>query len=282
MADAPVKGGKDGLVLDNTYNKKGEPLITVAKLKATYLFGVIIRNRETNVEYSEEAYQQNIDNAVSFLEHYLDISISPVKRFEEFKDYRINDYAEWGYFQLNNYPVKCIRKMELCYFRDSDGEAIAVQTIPNNWLRLQAHDGLVRMIPNARFPASLQISNTGAFFPELLRSQMVPHAWKITYDYGFDPGCIPTLLNQAIGTIAAINSLIVGGHLILGAGIAGTSISLDGLSQSIQTTQSAENSGYSSVIKDYSDKLFGKTKDDPNAILRILKDYYKGEVMNII
>lgn len=277
-----VTGGKDGLVLDNTYNKKGEPIIDVDKLKGTYLFGVVVRNRETGQNLPDDVYQQFIDNATSMLEHYLDISITPVKNFEEFKDYRLNDYAEWGYFYLNNYPVKAIRKLELVYFRDADGVPVSVQQIPNNWLRLQAHDGIVRMIPNARFPANLQISQTGAFFPEILRAQMVPHAWRITYDYGFDLGCVPVLLNQAIGTIAAIQALIVGGHLILGAGIAATSISLDGLSQSIQTTQSAENSGYSAVIKDYSDKLFGKTKDDPFAILKILKDYYKGQTMNII
>src|SRR6185436_5705259 len=210
-----VKGGKDGLVLDNSYNKKGEPIIDVAKLKATYLFGVIVRNRETNENLSDEAYQQFIDNAVSMLEHYLDISISPVKNFVEYKDYRVNDYAEWGYFYLNNYPVKCIRQLDLVYFRDENGEPVSIQTTPNNWLRLQAHDGIVRMIPNARFPANLQISQSGAFFPEILRSPLVPHAWQITYDYGFDPGCVPVLLNQAIGTIAAIQSLIVGGHLIL-------------------------------------------------------------------
>lgn len=279
---ANVKGGKDGLVLDNTYNKKGEPIISVEQLKATYLFGIHIVDRVSGEEFSDAALQQYIDNAVSMLEHYLDISISPVKNFEEFKDYRLNDYSEWGYFQLNNYPVACIRKVDLVYFRDADGNPESIQTIPNNWLRLQAHDGIMRMIPNARFPANLQISQSGAFFPEILRAQMVPHAWRITYDYGFDPGCVPVLLNQAIGTIAAIQALIVGGHLILGAGIAGTSISLDGLSQSIQTTQSAENSGYSSVIKDYSDKLFGKTRDDPYSILRILKDFYKGETINII
>lgn len=282
MADPFVTGGKDGLVLDNAYNRKGEPIITVDKLKSTYLFGVIIRNRETNENFGEEAYQQYINNAISMLEHYLDISISPVKNFEEFRDYRLNDYADYGYLQLNNYPVKCIRKIDLVYFRDGNNEPISVQQIPNSWLRLQAHDGIVRMIPNGAFPGNLQISQTGAFFPELLRAQLVPHSWRITYDYGFDPGCVPTLLNQAIGTIAAIQSLIVGGHLILGAGIAATSISLDGLAQSIQTTQSAENSGYSSVIKDYSDKLFGKTKDDPFAIMKILKDYYKGETFNII
>lgn len=278
----PVTGGKDGLVFDNTYNKKGEPIVTVEKLRQTYLFGIHIIDRTNGNEFSPEAYQQYIDNAISMLEHYLDISISPVKNMIEYKDYRLNDYAEWGYFQMNNYPIKCVRAMDLVYFRDEDGEPVSIQTIPNNWLRLQAHDGLIRMIPNARFPANLQISQSGAFFPEILRSQLVPHAWRVTYDYGFDPGCVPTLLNQAIGTIAAIQALIVGGHLILGAGIAGTSISLDGLSQSIQTTQSAENSGYSSVIKDYSDKLYGKTKDDPFSILRILKEFYKGETMNII
>lgn len=279
---ANVKGGKDGLVLDNTYNKKGEPIISVEQLKATYLFGIHIVDRVTGEEFSDDALQQYIDNAVSMLEHYLDISISPVKNFEEFKDYRLNDYSEWGYFQLNNYPVACIRKVDLVYFRDADGNPESIQTIPNNWLRLQAHDGIVRMIPNARFPANLQISQSGAFFPEILRAQTVPHAWRFTYDYGFDPGCVPVLLNQAIGTIAAIQALIVGGHLILGAGIAGTSISLDGLSQSISTTQSAENSGYSSVIKDLGDKLYGKTQNDPYAILRILKDFYKGETINII
>lgn len=277
-----VKGGKDGLVFDNTYNKKGEPLVTVKLLKQTYLFGIHIVDRVTGEEFSDEAYQQYIDNAVSMMEHYLDISISPVNNFVEYKDYRINDYADWGYMYLNNYPVRAIRKIEMVYFRDEDGAPQVVQQIPNNWLRLQAHDGIVRMIPNAKFPANLQISQTGSYFPEILRSQFVPHLWQITYDYGFENGCVPTLLNQAIGTIAAIQALIVGGHLILGAGIAGTSISLDGLSQAIQTTQSAENSGYSSVIKDYSDKLFGKTKDDPFAIMKILKDFYKGSQMSII
>lgn len=283
MADQPVvKGGKDGLVCDNTYNKKGEPLIDVAKLKGTYLFGVHINDRVTGQAMPDDVYQVWIDNAIAMLETFLDISISPVKNFEEFKDYRLNDYADWGYLQLNNYPVICVRKMEMVYFRDVDGEPETVQTIPNQWLRLQAHDGLLRLIPNARFPANLQISQTGSYFPEILRADFVPHLWRITYDYGFSTDCLPVLLNQAIGTIAAIQALIVAGHLILGAGIASTSISLDGLSQNIQTTQSAENSGYSAVIKDLSDKLYGKTKDDPFAILTILKNYYKGETMNII
>lgn len=281
MADG-VSGGRDGLVVDNTFNTKSESLVTVAKLKGVYLFGLDIKNPNTGQEIPDDVYQVYIDNAVSMLEHFLDISISPVRNHVEYRDYRLNDYYDWGFYMLNNYPALCIRSMELVYFRDENGDPEVVQTIPNNWIRLQAHDGLVRLIPNARFPANLQISQSGSYFPEVLRSQSVPHLWRITYDYGFDPGCIPVLLNQAISYLAAIQALIVGGNLVLGAGIAGSSISLDGLSQSIQTTQSAENSAFSATIKDYGGRLYGTNKDDPAAILTILKNFYKGAQLNMI
>ena len=277
----PVTGSNDGLYVDNTLGKKSEPLIDVEKLKNVYLYGIEIKDGD-GIELPNSIYQQYIDNAVSLLEHYLDISITPIDNHVENKDYRFNDYVDWGYYMLNNYPVRSISSIELVYFRDELGQPEVVQEIPLNWIRLQPHDGMVRLIPNARFPANLQISQTGNYFPEILRTDFAPHLWRLTYSFGFDPGKIPTLLNMAIGQLAAIQALVVGGNLVLGAGIAGSSISLDGLSQSIQTTQSAENSAFSATIKDYSDKLFGKTKDDPYSILRILKEYYKGQEMNII
>lgn len=276
-----VFGGDDGLVSGNSLFKKTESLVTVDKLRDVYLFGLNIADGNGN-PLPDAVYQQYIDNAVSLLEHFLDISITPVEQFVEYKDYHMPEYWDWGYFQLNNFPVICIRELSLVYFRDANADPIEVQTIPNNWIRLQAHDGIIRLIPNASFPAKLQISGAGTFFPELLKARMVPHAWKFTYDYGFPTGKIPVLLNQAISTIAALQALIVGGNLVLGAGIAGSSISLDGLSQSIQTTQSAENSAYSATIKDYGQRLFGSRQDDPFAIMTILKDYYKGANINII
>jgi hypothetical protein len=278
---ADVTGNNDGLVANNSISKKVEPLVTVEKLKNVYLFGITIRDEDGN-DLPDETYQQYIDNAVSMMEHYLDISIAEVQEHVEHRDYRITDYYDWGYYQLNNYPVICVRKLELVYFRDQDGAEIAVQEIPTNWIRLQNHDGLIRLVPNAKFPSKLQLNQAGTYFPEILRAQYVPHAWKFTYDYGFETGKIPALLNMAIAQIAAIQALTIAGNLVLGAGIAGSSISLDGLSQSIQTTQSAENSAYSATIKDYGDKLFGKTKDDPFALLKILKNFYKGQEINII
>lgn len=277
-----VRGNKNGLVTKNAVSKKSEPLVTVEKLKQTYLFGVIVRNGETGEALPDEAYQQAIDTAVSMMEHYLDLSIAPVIDFVEYKDYHLNDYSEFGYMQLDNFPVHAVSSMKLVYFRDQDGEPITVQTIPNAWLRLNNHDGIIRLIPNTRFPGNLQLGANGGYFPELLNGAMIPQAWQVTYDYGFCSGQIPVLLNQAIGIIASILVLITAGHLILGAGIASSSISIDGLSQSIGTTQSAENSGFSSTIKDYSDKLFGKTKDDPFAIMKMLHTYYKGVSFDIL
>lgn len=278
-----VKGVNRPPAANNITGRKTEPLVTVAQMKATWLFGVKIRDKETGEDMSDDAYQNALDTAVSMLEHYLDISISPVKNHKEYKDYDRNQYYEWGYFQLDNFPIECVNSIRLVYFRDDNGEVDDTQAtiIPPNWMRVNSHDGIIRLVPNGKFPGNLQVGN-GGFYPELFSVAKVPHAWEINYNFGFCDGQVPVLLNQAISMIASIIMLITAGHLILGAGIAGTSISLDGLSQSINTTQSAENSGFSSTIKDISDKLFGKTKDDPFAVMRILNNYYKGATMTIL
>lgn len=277
-----IDGGSDeGLVTKNAYGKKVEPLITVDTLKKTYLFGVTI-TAANGTNPDNAFYQQAIDTAVSYMEHFLDISIYPVTCHVEYKDYRLNDYAEWGYIMLSNYPVLNLTSMKMVYFRDEDGTPVTVQEIPTAWIRLSRHDGMIRLIPNTRFPSQLQISETGSFFPEILRASEIPHLWQFTYDYGFETGKMPVLLNQVIGILAAIICLIPAGHLVFGAGIAGTSISLDGLSQSIQTTASAENSAFSATLKDYSNRVFGANANDPYSMMNILKEYYKGVQMNII
>lgn len=270
-----VSGDRNGLPSGNKDVTRVKSIVTVQELKDTYLYGLEF-NDKNGKPISKEAFQTYINNAVGMLETFLDVRITPRRDYVENKDYHMNEYVQWGFFELLNFPVIAIKKMEMVYFRDEDGTPETVQEIPNQWIRLQEHDGIVRLIPNAKFPASLQVGQTGNYFPEVLRTDMVPHLWRITYDYGFEDGCVPVLLDQAVALLAAIQALIVGGNLVLGAGIAGSSISLDGLSQSIQTTQSAENSAFSATMKDYSKRLFGENKDDPFAIMKQLKAYYKG------
>ena len=61
---------------------------------------------------------------------------------------------------------------------------------------------------------------------------------------------LPADLRQIVGMVAATLAQLVAGDLIGGAGIASSSLSMDGLSQSINTTSSPENTGYSARVKD--------------------------------
>jgi hypothetical protein len=275
-----IRGSREGVRKCNRVNKKTEALIDISKLKSSYLFGIEIEDNDGN-PLSDAAYQDFIDRAVSMVEHELDISIVPTFDEIEYKDYHYTDYFQWGELLLNNFPVIALDSLELVYFKDQNQNDITTQRIPDSWVRLQAHDGLIRLIPNAQFSSQLQVGATGGFFPEILRSDMVPHAWKITYSHGFEDGKIPVAINHAIGMLAAVQAFSIGGGLVIGAGIASSSLSIDGLSQSIDTTQSAENHAYSAQMNNYNDLLFGKNEKDPGLIGK-LRNYYKGEGFGII
>lgn len=261
--------------------KRMESVISVKQLKERYLFGIEIVDKNGN-ELPNSVFQNYIDNAISWLEHDLDISITPTQK-EEQKDYQAYDYFQWGYFYLNEVPVISIESIKISYLRNNSGVDLEDLDIPSEWWRLDPDTGLVRLVPNNKFPARLQVGSGGGFFPELFRRHgHVPALWVFQYTHGFKDGKVPTLMNSVIGLLASIQALSIAGNLVLEAGIAGTSISLDGLSESIQTTQSAENSAYSATRKEYADQVFGRRAGDPNALIGILRNYYKGQTMSII
>jgi len=276
----PVFGSNNGIFDTNLDRNRVSHVVTVEELRRSYLFGIPIENFEGEA-LSDATLQLFIDNAVSNLEHYLDISITP-RSIEEDQDYAFNQYWDWGYFKLQNFPVIQVDSMELIYFKDNDGVPEVIKELPASWIRLQPHDGIIRLIPNSRFSTNFQVGNNGAFFPQILKLQNVPHLWKLKYVAGFDHGKVPYLVNQAIALVASIQALIIAGNLVVGAGIAAESISIDGLSQSITTTSSAENSAYSATIKEYQRLLYGSRAADSSSIMGKLKTYWKGETISII
>ena len=265
---------------NHSYTQVG-PLITVEKLKETYLFGKTYFTNEVGEKISDETIQEFINYAVSLVEHDLDIAVMPRTKVE-FKDYNANDYMEWGYFTLNNYPVLEIESFRVVYMKNAL-EFEQVLEIPAEWIRLDPESGIIRLIPSSRFPGRLAIGSGGAFFPELFnRSSMVPHMWEITYKHGFEPGCVPKLVNSVIGMLAAVSTLNVLGDLIIGAGVAAQAISMDGLSQSISATSSAENNGFSGAVIELSRLLYGdKSRGYPGQI-QVLRNYYKGRSLTIV
>jgi len=75
-----------------------------------------------------------------------------------------------------------------------------------------------------------------------------------TFDVSGTHPTPPSILD-AIGLLASILPLDTAGDLIAGAGIASKSISLDGISQTINTTSSATNSGYGARGLSYQKRL---------------------------
>lgn len=259
------------------HNQVG-PLLTVEALRKVYLFGVDKISDDLGNVLEDEVLQTFINNAISTIEMDLDLFVGP-RDIEEHKDYNANDYWEWGYLQLNRFPIITCRPVtvQIVYLRDRSSQLQVVLDIPQEWIRLDPFTGILRLIPNNRFPGNLQVGSGGTFFPELFRrNSMVPDLWQVSYTTGFEDGCVPSAVNAAIGLQASIYALNSLADLNLGAGIAGTSISLDGLSQSLQSTGSAENTTFSAKVKEYNEMLFGnKTKGIPG-IMDGLRRFYKG------
>ena len=257
-------------------SRRVEPIITVKELKARYLFGVDIVDNDGN-ELPDSTLKDYISIATDIVEKDLDLSIVPKTVVEE-KDYFINDYEEWGFMLLNEIPVRKVISL-VAKYPDS-----AILEYPEQWFKLRKDDGILRLLPGLGTYSGFMVSGQGQFLPELFRNKKnVPNLWEVTYESGFDDGCIPMSINAAIGLIAAIFALNIAGDLVIGAGIASTSLSIDGLSQSINTTSSAENHAYSAKLKEFQKQLFGDGINSPNrGLIRMLRDFYQAQRFNII
>lgn len=264
----------EGIVKDNKIITRTESLMTPKLLRERYLFGVELVDNQGN-EMSNDVLQDYLDIAMSMVEHDLDISIVPNEHIgddAEESDYQANDYWQWGYFQLKNVPVIEVKEIRAVYPNAN------ILSYPTEWFKLQKHDGILRLIPSSGTLSQFAVDAGGQYFPEIFRNNgHVPLVWQIDYISGFEDGKVPKDVNTAIGLIAAIFALNIAGDLVIGAGIASQSISLDGLSQSINTTSSAENHAYSAKVKEYQKLLFGESINSPNrGLIRSLRDYYTG------
>lgn len=269
-----------GCEFSNIGHTQTEPLFSVKQMKEQYLFGLPLVDPASGQPFSDESIQTQINAAISWLEHDLEIAITPRVCIEE-KDHYPNDYAEWGYFQLNHFPVIQINSIKAAYQRDSTGATVSAIEIPKEWIRLDARGGIIRLVPTGPIPPGLQFNSNYATWAYHSRSS-IPQLWQIEYQHGFKEGCVPSLLNMAIGILGSLNTISVLGNIALGAGVVGYSIGLDGMSQSVQLSASAEYSAFSSLGKELRAQFQGSAQNDPNSIIAILRRYYKGQTMQVV
>lgn len=159
-----------------------------------------------------------------------------------------SNMQDWGFLQLRYRPVQEIVNISI-----KVGDQ-PVFTFPNEWIRLYKDSGQIHIVPSTY--ASVPYTAAGLLFPHLISrvglsggpvTAGIPGIVIVTYKAGLLPTKLPgddfEQIREAIQRKAAYDILNTVSDSVI-AGIASQSISVDGVSQSIQTTSSPTNSTY--------------------------------------
>ncbi|APZ82314.1 hypothetical protein Goe2_c07800 [Bacillus phage vB_BsuM-Goe2] len=234
-------------------------------LRENYLFGVPLEDQYGN-KMKEGMLDHYIKSAIEYTQRMLNIVIKPTEVTHEVHDYYAGDYTNWSFLQLNKRPIMEVSQLSM-YFGESK-----MFDIPVDWVRIYDIPGQLQLFPTSG-TTSVALTGGGSFLPFVLGTySSAPGVWRVSYKAGLED--IPEDMVEYIMKRASIGILQVWGDLIIGAGIANTTLSIDGLSQSIGTTQSPEFSGAGSRIKNY--------QDDMKDLEKRLKDTYVGINLGVI
>lgn len=246
------------------YKHGSKVVISPRDLLDAYFYGIDTKAKDGSV-IPDNVYRSFILSAQQEIEKYLAIKICP-QAIEETHNYHGDDWRNWSIIQTS-YPVNEPISMTGYYGNQ------AHINVEDSWLvAKRSSDDLyhraVWMLPNGIGNISHNPMITGGAQLMLNRSVNIeiPAYWLLRYVTGFNN--IPMDLINMVGMLASMNVFNLLGDIILGAGIASQSIGVDGLSQSISTTSSAENSGYSARISMYMKQL--------KETLPRLKEHYTG------
>lgn len=259
--------------------------ITKDLLIARYLYGLDLTD-DRGVPFPDEMWEWAIEVGYASARTQLDLEIDPVEFYggevddadfashiflpQTMKDsqgrYGPESHDYWqqdsfGTLRLRRRPILEVpSKIHVVY----PGSTQPIFTFPQTWLQLQdPYSGVLNIVAalNA-LPAQLLpsggIYNPGGAVPLVVNTRGMgnfPNLLKVYYKAGFPPGEVPPDILHCVCLIAAMNILNPAGDLIVGAGIASTSLSFAGLSQSVNTTSSATNAGYGSRIIQYTKDL---------------------------
>jgi hypothetical protein len=246
-----------------TYRINATLLLSAAELLYLYLTDIPIRGLGGE-KMSDGAIEEKVASAMEQLESALSIRI-PKQKVADRRDYIREEFTSWGFVSTNFLVMRVL---------GLSGRIAETRFIdyPISWASIKPYSTEARNVYVVPAGDSSTVSLTGFMFigsvPMLSgrNHSFLPNYWRIEYVTGWDK--VPMDIQKSIGKLAAIDVLAILGDVAFGAGIASKSLGMDGLSQSINTTQSAENSLYSARIKQYANEV----KDE----MKHLKNRYAG------
>jgi hypothetical protein len=217
-----------------------EPLITPKKLREVHLWGIPlvsnIRDPFTKkpAVMDDVLLKQHIIEAVALGEAESKTEIFP-RQYVESQAFDRAAYDSFGYMQLRHRPVLSLESMTV-----TPSNEMPVFQIPLDWISTQLlHLGQIALIPltiatKGGSVVPLTSSPGGATFLSIFGNKpWIPMFFEVRYTAGFKDAVLPKIINQYVGCIAAMEVLSLLATTYSRSN--STSLSLDGMSQSIGT-----------------------------------------------
>lgn len=248
------------------FKKNTGLLFSAQEIRTSFLYGIKMSSslsNQVNLNFSDEDIEFQIKAAQKEIENYLSLKLFR-QIYSESISFNQDDWKSWGFLKTT-FQVVCPLRLEGFY------NTVKQSTYPKEWLSAKRESGdelyhrSIYLVPAAN---SGLLTNTAVYVGSLpnlgyLNAGTIPNYWTATYVSGFDT--IPADIMQAVGMLATISLLYIAGANVLGTpGISGSSISIDGLSQSLTSSLNA----FGERIKAYSEELQRK--------LPIMSGTYRG------
>ncbi len=247
--------------------------VTADDMRYTFVWG--IDQKASDAESSEVMDEQLdfvVENALAEFEHYFDIDIrkrvyktkplASLKQSPEWQegvdytdeedpyDFSPDAWFAFGFLQLRHKPVISIESAKL--YSAWDSKVLDLE----DWVRIYKKSGQLTIFPKGTTVMGKGYAGTGlvAAWPQLF-SQRYPQGYRIDYTTGWkNSDFLDRDLRSAIGMLATLNLLGWMGDGLM-AGFSSSSVSLDGLSESFSSTQSATSAYFGARILSYTKYL---------------------------
>lgn len=234
------------------FNADADPalsVLSVQDLKDLYLLGMDLTD-PTGKPIPDKFFARYIKAAIASVETMLDITLAPTRVTGECHDYIQREADNYYWTQVYKRPVMSVQSFRL---HIPGGNPLV---FPANWYEMQSLQGVVEVVPKGTIELQPTVGFT-PYFSQLFMNastRRIPNAIEVDYTAGFAPGHVPGDILEFVGKQAAIGPLRTVGNLLLGAGIAGQSIGIDGLSQSVSVTKQG-NGAFAAMVSDYQQDL---------------------------
>lgn len=246
-------------------------ILTADDLRWTYLWGIDCTASDiAETELTDEQFDYYINAALADFERFLTISIrkriyktEPAATLvrgrtwrdgvdytdiEDPYDFDPKQWHNFGFVQLRHRPVISVERAIL----NSPVQTAVIDLLEQNWVRLHRKTGQVNLFPKtgiAYGPYAI-----GAL-PWRMLGYRFPQGLEFDYTTGFETAeFVDDDLREVIGKWATIKTLQSVGDGLL-AGFSSQSVSLDGLSESFSSTQSATSAYFGARILSYQKEI---------------------------